>query len=169
MHQQTSEEDCGIISKIPSDSTRYWIIVASRDHANIGINGGFVQANHGKNAMLRRMRTGDWIVFYCPKETFKGKVPCRKFKGLGQVKDDRIYQADMAEDFHPFRRDVAFSSKTKEIPIEPLIPDLSFIKSKKSWGYFFKFGVIEIPWNDFMRIANKMDASLQGKSLDLEM
>jgi len=159
MRQQTSEKDLEILGKVLSESTKYWIIVASRDHANRGVEGGFVQANHGKKAALQRMRMGDWIVFYCPKETFKGKVPCRKFTGLGEIADDRIYQGEMDTGLPPFRKDVTFSQKMKETSIEPLIPDLSFIKNKKSWGYVFRFGLVEIPRDDFLRIASKMCVS----------
>jgi predicted RNA-binding protein len=159
MDQQTSTEDLEIFGKVLPGSTKYWIIIASRDHASRGVEGGFVQANHGKKAALQRMRRGDWIVFYCPKETFEGKVPCRRFTGLGEIADDRIYQGEMDAGLHPYRKDVAFSTKMKETPIEPLVPDLSFIRNKKSWGYVFRFGVIEIPREDFLRIAAKMRAS----------
>jgi predicted RNA-binding protein len=159
MYPQISGEDLEIFGKVLSGSTRYWIIVASRDHAIRGVEGGFVQANHGKKAALQRMRKGDWTVFYCPKETFEGKVPCRKFTGLGEIADDLIYQGDMDTGLHPFRKDVRFSPKMKETSIEPLIPDLSFIKNKKSWGYIFRFGLIEIPRADFLRIARKMHTS----------
>jgi predicted RNA-binding protein len=159
MDQQTSEEDLEIFRKVFSGTAKYWIVVASRDHANRGVEGGFVQANHGKKTVLQRMRMGDWIVFYCPKETFKGKAPCRKFLGLGEIADDRIYQGEMDTDLHPFRKDVTFSPKMKETSIEPLISDLSFIRNKKSWGYVFRFGLIEIPRDDFLHIVSKMRAS----------
>jgi EVE domain len=139
-----------------SDTRKYWIIVASKNHAQRGIDGGFVQANHGKEAPLRRMGKGDGVLIYSPKETFEGNVPCRKFTGLGEVKDDRIYQDEMTKDFHPFRRDVVFSSEAKETSIDPLIPKLSFIKNKKSWGFVFRFGLIEIPHSDFLLISSNM-------------
>jgi hypothetical protein len=132
------------------------VVVASRNHAQLGIDGGFIQANHGKEAPLRRIGKGDWIVLYSPKETFEGQTPCRKFAALGEVKDDRVYQVQMTEDFRPFRRDVKFVSDAIETPIEPLVAKLTFIKNKKSWGYVFRFGLIEIPRNDFSLIASNM-------------
>jgi hypothetical protein len=132
------------------------VVVASRNHAQLGIDGGFIQANHGKEAPLRRIGKGDWIVLYSPKETFEGQTPCRKFAALGEVKDDRVYQVQMTEDFRPFRRDVKFVSDAIETPIEPLTAKLTFIKNKKSWGYVFRFGLIEIPRNDFSLIASNM-------------
>jgi hypothetical protein len=44
----------------------------------------------------------------------------------------------------------------QEAPIQPLIEDLTFIKNKKSWGYIFRFGLIEIPEPDFLQIATAM-------------
>ena len=145
-------------------SSKYWVIVVSRSHARHGIEGGFVQANHGKETPLRRIRKGDWIVIYSPKESFEGNLPCRKFTALGEIKDDRVYQVVMTRDFHPFRRDVRFSSNAIEAPIEPLISDLLFIKNKKSWGYVFRFGMIEIPRTDFLLIASKMHPDLVGET-----
>ena len=46
---------------------KYWIIVASKDHLQRGLAGGFIQANHGKAAPLKRMHVGDWVLFYSPK------------------------------------------------------------------------------------------------------
>jgi EVE domain len=142
---------------------RYWVIAASRDHASLGIKKGFIQTNHGKEAPLRRMSAGDWVLFYSPKETFKGRMPCRKFTGLGQVQDDRIYQVKMTDNFHAFRKSAKFLTVARSTAIEPLILELTFIRNKKSWGYAFRFGLIQIPRTDFLLIAGKM---LEGRVTD---
>ena len=78
-----------------------------------------------------------------------GKVtPLRRMK-----KDDIIIYYST---FSPFRRRVEYYHECKEIPIEDLIPALSFIKNKKSWGYIFRFGLIQIPYNDFLTISDEM-------------
>jgi predicted RNA-binding protein len=43
-----------------------------------------------------------------------------------------------------------------ETPIGPLIDSLSFIKDKKRWGYMFRFGLFEIPQQDFELIKRAM-------------
>jgi hypothetical protein len=43
-----------------------------------------------------------------------------------------------------------------DAPIEPLVSSLSFIKNKKSWGYLFRFGMFQIPREDFEKIASVM-------------
>ncbi|MHA4915566.1 EVE domain-containing protein, partial [Enterococcus faecium] len=53
----------------------YWIGVASRDHIARGVAGGFCQLCHGKAQALKRMKKGDWIIYYSPKETMDGNQP----------------------------------------------------------------------------------------------
>ncbi len=135
--------------------SRYWIGVASFDHVMKAIDGGFAQLCHGKEAPLKRMNAGDWIIYYSPKESFKESTPYQKFTALGKVVDDHVFQFDMGNDFIPFRRNIDFISCT-EASIHPLIPHLSFIKDGKRWGYPFRFGHFEINEKDFKLIAEKM-------------
>jgi len=132
-------------------SRRYWILVASLEHVNLGISGDFAQAGHGKRSGLARMHAGDRIVYYSPKGEFGGTEPLHAFTAIGEVADDEIVQVEMSEDFKPFRRSVRYF-KTGEVKIEPLINDLEFIRNKKSWGYAFRFGILEIRQPDFERI-----------------
>jgi predicted RNA-binding protein len=133
---------------------RYWIIVASRNHVQIGVQGGFAQANHGKSSPLKRMRPGDWVIYYSSKEEFGEEAKCQKFTAIGTVRDDRVYEGDMGS-FKPSRRDVDYRPCI-EVSILPLIPELSFIQDKKRWGAPFRFGMLEIPQTDFDRIAQCM-------------
>jgi len=138
-----------------SPEAKYWIIVASKNHVMRGVKEGICQANHGKAGPLRRMKRGDGVVFYSPKETFEGNVKCRKFTALGLIQDDEVFQITMTKDFMPFRRRVDFY-KSNDADIEPLLNSLSFIKNKKAWGFVLRFGFIEIPSADFARIAEAM-------------
>ena len=140
--------------------TRYWIAVASRDHVQRGVEEGVCQASHGKEAQLKRMGEGDWVVFYSPKESYDGVEKCRKFTAIGKIKDELVYQVRTNEDFAPFRRSVEFYP-CSEVPIEPLIPLLSFIKNKKSWAYIFKFGLFQISRQNFLAISSRMLPALQ--------
>jgi hypothetical protein len=128
-----------------------------------GVAGGFMQANHGKEAPLKRMKPGDKVLFYSPKQSFDGDEKCQSFTAIGEVADDEIYQYKMAENFTPYRRNVTFYD-CKELPILPIINDLDFIENKKSWGYRFRFGFFEINEKDFMFINAKMLAD-NGKSI----
>lgn len=134
---------------------KYWIGVASQDHVMNAVQGGFAQLCHGKQAPLKKMSTGDWIIYYSPKVTFKEKTLYQKFTAMGKVIDDRIYLVEVGSDFKPYRRNIGFIS-CKETSIQPLISQLSFIKSTKYWGYSFRFGHFEINEKDFKLIAENM-------------
>jgi hypothetical protein len=135
---------------------RNWIIVASRDHVLQGVREGIAQASHGKQTALRRMKKDDNIIYYSPKTIYGQNEKCQKFTAIGKIKDNDIFQVKLTETFSPFRRRVEYHRECREIPVENLIPALSFIKNKKSWGYKFRFGLIEIPYNDFLTISNEM-------------
>ena len=134
---------------------KYWIIVASKDHLQRGVAGGFIQANHGKVTPLKRMQAGDWVVFYSPRLEYEKLQKLQCFTAICKISDDEIYQHDMGGGFVPFRRHVTFVP-AGDVSILPLIQDLSFIKDKTHWGAPFRFGTLEIPEADFRLIASKM-------------
>ena len=134
---------------------RYWVIVASKNHVMNGVHWGIAQANHGKAAPLKRMKVGDGIVYYSPKVEFEGDEKLQAFTAIGEVTGETVYQFDMGGGFVPYRRDVKYK-ECIEVPIQPLIPALTFIKDKTSWGYMFRFGFFEIPKVDFDLIASQM-------------
>lgn len=136
--------------------THYWVVVAVRDHARSGIEQGIVQANHGKEAPLRRMQPGDGVLIYAPKQTFGEKEPLQQFIAIGTVADEPVYQITVTDDFHPFRRRVTYDESVIATPIQPLIEPLSFIQNKASWGYSFRFGCFAIPKADFDLIRSAM-------------
>ncbi|QDK80281.1 EVE domain-containing protein [Spirosoma sp. KCTC 42546] len=138
-----------------SQSPQYWIVVASKDHVLRGVSGGFMQANHGKQAPLKRMKPGDWVIFYSPKQVLEGDQKCQAFTAIGQLIDDTIYQVTVSENFSPFRRNVTFHASS-DVSILPLIDELDFISNKKSWGYPFRIGFFEIDKHDFELISNGM-------------
>jgi hypothetical protein len=133
----------------------YWIIVASKDHLQHGLSGGFIQANHGRAAPLKRMHLNDWVVFYSPKLVYDKPEKYQHFTAIGRVGDEIIYQHDMGGGFIPFRRNVNFLP-ARDVSILPLINDLAFIKDKTHWGGPFRFGILQIQEQDFQLIARLM-------------
>ncbi len=137
------------------NETRYWVIVASKNHVQNGVRFGIAQANHGKAAPLKRMQVGDGILYYSPKVEFEGSEKLQAFTAIGQVTGNEVYQFDMGGGFIPYRRDVKYF-ECQDAPIQELIPALTFIENKQSWGYHFRFGFFEIPKTDFDLIASQM-------------
>ncbi|MGC4024992.1 MAG: EVE domain-containing protein [Mesorhizobium sp.] len=134
---------------------RYWVIVASADHAVRGVAAGFAQSCHGKGGPIGRMREGDGIVIYSPSTEFKGGERLQAFTALGRVRPGGSYQVEMEPGFHPFRRDVDWQGM-RPVPIRPLLEELEFTKGKRNWGSAFRFGQFEISEADFKLIEKEM-------------
>jgi EVE domain len=144
---------------VEHDDRRYWLAVASADHARRGRALGIVQVCHGKGGPLRRIRPGDGVVYYSPTVSFGGKDRLQAFTAIGVAENDRTYQVDMGQGFHPFRRDVTYV-EAKEASILPLLDRLELTRGKRNWGYPFRFGLVEIAKGDFEAIAAAMSAKL---------
>lgn len=142
--------------------SNYWVAVASRNHVQRGIAGGFAQVCHGKAGPLQKMKGGDWLLYYSPTERFGEKDPCRRFTAIGIVSEKEPYLFKMNEDFIPWRRDVAFLS-AKEAPIEPLLDSLTCIPDKQRWGFPFRRGCFSIPERDFYLIVAAMGQTFDDK------
>ena len=138
---------------------RFWIAVASAEHARHGRDIGIMQIGHGRGPPLRRIAPGDGIVYYAPATKLGGKDALQSFVSIGHAKDDRIYQADMGGGFVPFRRDVVYAP-SQDAAIRPLLDKLDFTRGKTNWGYAFRFGLIEISATDFQLIAAAMQAEM---------
>ncbi len=134
--------------------TCYWIVVASRDHAFIGVENSIIQANHGKRTALDRMRPGDRIVVYSPRETFGERGKLQAFTALCTVEEGDVWQADLG-DFKPFRRKARYEPVT-DVSLHSVLPELGFIRNKASYGAVFRFGVVKIPEEDFLIIESAL-------------
>jgi predicted RNA-binding protein len=134
---------------------RYWIGVASKDHVMRGVELGICQFCHGKSAPAQRLSKGDFVIYYSSKMTREGTELCQKFTAFGMVMDDVPYQVVQFPGFEPFRRNVEYL-KVNELDIKLLIDALPFIRNKKSWGYVFRFGFLEIDQESFEIIAQGM-------------
>ena len=140
-------------------ATRYWIGVVSHNHVKLGVAGGFAQLCHGKAAPLRRMKQGDWLIYYSPKTEMNQGDPLQSFTAIGQVRGDAPYLFEMSADFIPYRLDVDYLP-AKIVAIQPLLSQLSFITDLQHWGYPFRFGHLEITESDFLLIKNAMKVQL---------
>ncbi|MEO8883319.1 MAG: EVE domain-containing protein [Devosia sp.] len=140
----------------PEQSPRYWIAVASAEHARRG-KAGFMQVNHGKAAPLRRIHPGDGVAYYSPTITFGGKDKLQAFTLIGRVKEGDIYEGQMG-DWTAHRRDVAWVD-ARDAAIGPLLGKLDFTRGRSNWGYQLRFGLFEISRQDFETIADAMEAT----------
>lgn len=138
-----------------NNKPQFYIGVACKEHVENGVRLGIAQFCHGKSAPAKRLRQGDYIVYYSPKVTMDGNEPYQKFTAIGQVKDDEVYQVDMGNGFEPFRKNIDYF-KAQHLPIKPLIEKFPFIKNKCSWGVVFRYGFLKIDKESFEIIARGM-------------
>ena len=132
--------------------------MVSRSHVQRGVEGGFIQLNHGKKAPVQRLKAGDRLALYSPRTDYPNGQPLQAFTALGVVATGQVYQVEMSAEFKPYRVDVGFLP-CQEAPIKPLVERLSFIKSKTHWGAAFRFGFLKVPEEDFALIESAMSVA----------
>jgi len=137
---------------------RFWIAVASAEHARRGRE-GFMQVNHGKRGPLRRISAGDGVVYYAPSEKMQVPDGLQSFVMIGTVCGGEIYQVVQTECFSPYRLRVDYAN-ARETSIRPLLDDLEVTRGKRNWGAPFRYGLVEVSRTDFARIAEAMRAEI---------
>lgn len=133
--------------------------MVSASHVARGVAGGFAQMNHGKEAPLKRMKAGDGMVYYSPRQAYPDGSPLQAFTAIGRIRSGQVYPHDMSAEgvpgFVPWRIDVDYWPSTP-VPIRPLVDALAFISDKRHWGAMFRYGQIKIGAQDFALIARAM-------------
>ena len=136
-----------------SDET-CWAVTASADHAARGRAEGIVQAGHGKDAPLRRMKPGDGVVIYSPRATYPDGPSLQAFTLIGRIADGDPYQHDLNGHLM-WRRNVLWQD-ARVTPIRPLLAELDLTRGLTSWGMAFRYGLTKLTRADFARIARAM-------------
>jgi hypothetical protein len=135
---------------------RYWLGVVSLAHVQRGVAGGFAQLCHGRAAPLRRMRAGDWLVYYSPTTEMGGGNRLEAFTALGQLVDDEIYDYDMGGGFVPYRRRVRYE-RVRPIVVQALKPELH-LTARPHWGVALRRGHLPLDAHDFDLISRTLRA-----------
>jgi hypothetical protein len=147
------------------NTQKYWIAVASREHVKRGIEGSFAQSCHGKCAPLKKMKPGDYLLYYSPTSVLGDPDKLQKFTAIGKIREGEPYQVELREDFKPFRIDVDWIQKFKEAEVRPLLQQLDFVKANtkdlKHWGWAFHRGYFEIKKKDFLLISKHMGVVIE--------
>ena len=130
-----------------------WLGVVSRAHVQRGVAGGFAQLCHGKAQPLRRMRRGDWLVYYSPAIEMGG-APLRAFTAIGRIEDDEVCSFDMGGGFVPYRRRVRYA-RAHEVPLHT-VQDRLDLCARPSWGIALRRGHLPLATGDLTTIAAAM-------------
>lgn len=140
---------------------RYWIGVVSEDHVKRGVEGGFAQVCHGKSAPLKKMKKGDWLIYYSPKTSYPNGNLLQSFTAIGKVKSSKVYPFQMSQDFIPYRIDMDYQM-CKKIPYSSVKSLLQFAQKHANIGLLMRRGHFEINKNDFLIISSAMGVSEYG-------
>lgn len=132
------------------------MITVSADHAIRGREAGIVQACHGKTAPLRRMKPGDGVVIYSPRDAFEYGAPLMSSTANGRTNAPDPYSFDMGGGFTPWWRCLGWQPNTVPLPIRPLLHRLDLTKGQRSWSIVFRYGLAPITRPDFVLIARQM-------------
>jgi len=130
-----------------------WLGVVSKAHVQRGVAGGFAQVCHGKAPPLRRMKRGDWLVYYSPSIEMGGP-PLRAFTALGQLDDDQVFSFDMGGGFVPFRRRVRYLP-TSEVSLDDVKQKLELCASPH-WSMALRRGLLPLSQQDLSTLAEAM-------------
>jgi hypothetical protein len=139
--------------------THFWIGVASYEHVQRGVELGFAQLNHGKRAALARMHLGDWLIYYSPRTSHPSGASLQAFTAIGQITSEEPYQVTLTDDFQPYRHTVRYLP-CRQVPIQEVLEDLTFLPDKQHWGAKFRFGHLAVSPADFQKIAHAMGVSI---------
>ena len=133
----------------------HWIGVAHARQVALIRAKGLVAVSKGQKAPVARMSVGDQVIYYAPRDDFGGS-PVQAFVALARVTGEPFETVLMDEKTAWVRK--AEFTETHEVPIRPMIPDLSFISNPTHWGMAFRRSHFAIPEQDFNRIAGAMSA-----------
>lgn len=134
-----------------------WIGIASLNHVEAAVKGGFAQLGHGKHSAIKQLRKGDWIAYYSPKTEMGKGDTVQAFTSIGQVTSEEAYQAEQTGDFHPWRVDVDYRVSARRAEIQPMLDRLILTKELGSnWGMVMRRSRIKADPADFALIAKTM-------------
>ena len=109
--------------------------------------GGFCRFDHGKPNTILKLRAGDRIVYYSPREKLSGGAAVQAFTALGEVLEGDVFYADEAAQRRVRYEEIA------PVPIRPLLEQLSFTRGHKSWGLALRRSSFVISEADYHLIA----------------
>ncbi|GAB3084104.1 hypothetical protein GCM10027215_29290 [Nocardioides zeae] len=139
----------GRLQLVPDDRAEAtgWICVLSRADALAAIATGTLCLGSRGEGRLRRMRLGDGVAVYSPREERRAGAVVRRFTAVGTVTGVAPYQGDgaMPDDWC---RAVELVDTGGEAAVEPLLPRLSFVRDEPGWGVVFRPGFLEVAIDD---------------------
>lgn len=139
--------------------SRYWLGVVCADHVANGIELGIAQANHGKPQALRKMQSGDGLIYYSPRSSLRNGTQLQAFTAVGWIAEGEPWQHGVDDSteqngFKPWRRRVQYLPAAL-VPLAQLKSQLE-LTQPANWRYQLRRGMLELSESDFQLIHDAM-------------
>lgn len=138
----------------------YWIAIAPEDLVQRARENGYAELSRGQPGILKHLRAGDGLVFYCPRRSHPRGQAVQAFVALGRVSHGLLYQAQREDGSRAFRLAMDYSPSVPAT-IKPLLDTLSFIRSREHWGVALRHGARRVSAADFGVIARAMQCAIE--------
>jgi len=113
------------------------------------------------------VKDGDEVIFYLTGAGFIGKATLKSPAYIDKTGDSETWWFNRSDvNYRVDLKDIDVWQKTK--PIQPILPNLSFVKKTKNWGVYLQGGVRKISEEDYLAILNSSIyevESIQEKSV----
>lgn len=121
----------------------HWVCVVSRADAHLAQVEGRLRLSATSERRVRRLREGDGVLLYSPREGNREGAVVRRFTAAGTVVAGEAYQ--LGDDPHgSWCRDVRFDDVRDEVEVGPLLERLSFVRPGAGWGVAFRPGFVRV-------------------------
>jgi len=122
---------------------RFFIGVVHRAQAAMARNIGLVAFSHGREAPVKGVAPGDAVMLCAPRTDFDGD-PVQAFIAHARITGAAPRRREFFPGKTAWARDATFDDVT-EVPVRPMLPDLSFVKITRHRGMAFRLGKFAIP------------------------
>jgi len=143
--------------------TARWIGVAAASHVAIGVREGFAMFAHGKHTAAKRVRCGDWVAYYSPREGMNEGAEVRAFVAIGEAVPGDVAERLMAPGVTGWHRPMRWLDAAPA-DIYPLLDKLAFVKDRQHWGMYFRKSLFKVSDGDFALIADAMGVGDENRS-----
>lgn len=132
-----------------------WIGVAAGRHVAAGVAGGFAMFAHGRHEAVKKVRPGDWVAYYAPREGINEGAAIRAFTAMGYALPGEPRQREMFAGITGWSRDMHWLDASPA-DIYPLLDRFSFVRDRRHWGMAFRRSLFTVEDRDFLLIAEAM-------------
>lgn len=132
-----------------------WIGVAAGRHVAIGVAEGFAMFAHGRHEAAKKVRAGDWVAYYSPREGMDEGAELRAFTAIGVAIPGEANERLMVPGVTGWSRPMRWLD-AEPASIYGILDKFSFVRDRRHWGMHFRKSLFKVTAGDFALIAEAM-------------